>query len=1356
MMINTEKMPASFNHTLSASAQLSPLQRAYFVGQQPSFDLHVHPHLYLEFDLDECDSQALTQALNILIARHEILRAVVLPTGEIYVVEDTINYQIPEQNLCHLNGEETTQKLAEIRQTFYRADLQSDTPPNIEVQITRLPNFTRVHINIDLLFLDGTSVRMVLHELSEIYTNPNCCLPKISFDLCGYDAYIQQKRATERYQRAKNYWFERLKTLPEGPTFPLVSQLNSARRSQLIRRKHVLSAQQWEIICQRAKTKEISPTTLLLTAYSLIIAYWSKTQHYSLTMMVQNRDREFADLSRVLGNFASTILVEVDFREAKSFQQHSQEIHRQVFRDLARSMICGLDVLQERNRQDGAAFHAASPVAFVSMLAEPGQPIPSGIFQLEGEKVAFCGLETPQVIVDHQAISRPDGGVSLIWDTMDSAFETGVLDDMFNAYVSLVSSFAENDTVWNQSYFDFRSQEQQQNHTEYNQVSAPLLSDYCLHEYLYEQAEKLPNKPLIIDSRRTITYAEALALSNQIAWTLRQQYQVQPNELIAIYAAKGWEQIIAAQAILAAGAAYVPIDPAFPENRKLNVLQRCGCRIVLTSQAHLNDDCLGNLTKIAVDCSENLVAEFSNLPRIQSSDDLAYVIFTSGSTGQPKGVMLNHLGPVNTIEDINRRFKITADDVIFGISELSFDLSVYDIFGSIAAGATLVLPPVGANREPALCTQLCEKYGVTVWNSVPALAHLLVEYLERNRVYNSLSIRLVMMSGDWIPVQLPDKLKQILAAKVVSLGGATEASIWSIYYEIDGVDSTWTSIPYGYPLSNQSFYVLDERLQPRPDNIPGELYIGGVGVAEGYWQDSEKTTRSFITHPISQERIYRTGDWGVRRSPGYIDFLGRKDGQVKVRGHRIELGEIESVLQRHHGVANAVAKVIGERPQEAYIAAYIVAKEGETILSEELQKHATEFLPEYMIPTRFVFMNQLPLGATGKVDRKALPIPQEVQHADSSELPRTPTEQKLAILWSEVLEIDKLHREDHFFELGGNSFTAVRLTAAISDRFGVELPVTMLLQHPTLAKLAEFIDKHNKNSTLSRSHLVSIAGQETHPKVFWFHPSGGGILCYQDLGKLLSAQFQFYGVQAQSDHQYKPMNSIPEMAEVYLQEIRAIQPSAPYRLGGWSMGGVIAYEAAQQLIKQGVEVEHLVLIDSPAPRPRKQAEFKTLVSWFVSDVAEAGELFNLDCLRVNNDSEDIVLAALKEAQQRGFIPSGNLDNLRPLFDVFCANLNALHRYQALPLTVDIPCLLVMATQNIHERVANESQEIWSSLLPKHTTFSQVEGNHFSLLKSPAVSQLSKLIFNGSSNPNSFNYSTLTPLSQMKDRKKSYR
>ncbi|NJP19802.1 MAG: amino acid adenylation domain-containing protein, partial [Hydrococcus sp. CRU_1_1] len=333
---------------------------------------------------------------------------------------------------------------------------------------------------------------------------------------------------------------------------------------------------------------------------------------------------------------------------------------------------------------------------------------------------------------------------------------------------------------------------------------------------------------------------------------------------------KGWEQVVATLAILTAGAAYVPIDPQLPKTRIEHLLDRSQVEIVLT-QSHLIENlALGNLTAIAVDRNldytdnhNQLFEWLDNFTPLQQPEDLAYVIYTSGSTGTPKGVAIDHRGAVNTILDINRRFNLTQQDRILALSSLSFDLSVYDIFGTLAAGGTIVIPEADQAKDPAHWAELIQQHRVTLWNSVPALMQLLCGYLTSGHSFPEQHLRLALLSGDWIPPTLPS-LIQTIAPKIeiISLGGATEASIWSIYYPIQTTDKNAKTIPYGYPLSNQRWYVLDEKLQPRPVWVTGQLYIGGIGLAQGYWRDRHKSEASFIIHPDTGERLYRTGDLG--------------------------------------------------------------------------------------------------------------------------------------------------------------------------------------------------------------------------------------------------------------------------------------------------------------------------------------------------------------------------------------------------------------------------------------------------------------------------------------------------------------
>jgi amino acid adenylation domain-containing protein len=475
------------------------------------------------------------------------------------------------------------------------------------------------------------------------------------------------------------------------------------------------------------------------------------------------------------------------------------------------------------------------------------------------------------------------------------------------------------------------------------------------------------------------------------------------------------------------------------------------------------------------------------LDPVQRTTDLAYVIFTSGSTGTPKGVMIDHRGAVNTILDVNRTWNVGPDDRVLALSSLSFDLSVWDIFGMLAAGGAIVLPRADAQREPLHWLERIRDEKVTVWNTVPALLRMLVEVLEVHardtrdvRDGFESPLRLALLSGDWIPLDLPDRVRALAPrTQLVSLGGATEASIWSIAFPIGRIDPAWKSIPYGRPMANQTFHVLDDRMAPRPDWVPGHLYIGGVGLAKGYWRDPEKTAASFGQHPDTGERLYRTGDLGRALPDGTIELLGREDFQVKIQGYRIELGEIEAALAEHPGVRAAVAAAAGERMGTRRLIAYVVPAGPWDGLADILREHLRAKLPEYMIPAVFVPLDALPLGPNGKLDRRALPEPEAALGRGDRQPPQAGTEETLAAIWAEVLRrpAGRIGRGDNFFELGGDSLLATQIMARVREVFGLELPLRTFFETLTLEAQAAAIDRNRPQGDSEEVKLAKLVEQ---------------------------------------------------------------------------------------------------------------------------------------------------------------------------------------------------------------------------------------------------------------------------------------
>jgi acyl-coenzyme A synthetase/AMP-(fatty) acid ligase/acyl carrier protein len=432
--------------------------------------------------------------------------------------------------------------------------------------------------------------------------------------------------------------------------------------------------------------------------------------------------------------------------------------------------------------------------------------------------------------------------------------------------------------------------------------------------------------------------------------------------------------------------------------------------------------------------------------------------------------MIDHRGAVNTILDINSRYGVAAGDRVFALSSLGFDLSVYDIFGPLAVGGAIVMPAAEEALDPAHWIDIVIRERVTIWNSVPALMKLFVEYAGSRPDLAGNNLRLALLSGDWIPLTLPDQIRALAPkAEVISLGGATEASIWSILFPIRNVDPAWKSIPYGRAMVNQSFLVLDKALDDCPVGVIGELYIGGIGLCKGYWNNPQITQASFVTHPPTGARLYRTGDLGRWLPDGNIEFLGREDFQVKIQGLRIELGEIEAILLQHPAVNAAVVTARGERDGPKRLIGYIVPR-GRPPAENELRNFLLTKLPDYMVPLAFVPLDALPLTPNGKIDRSALPEPDLIATEATSVAPRNELETSLVKIWQEVFGIERIGVTDDFFDLGGHSLLGMQILSRIARTFGRKLPFSAILQSRNIEKLAAIIRDSGSAPAVSPPH----------------------------------------------------------------------------------------------------------------------------------------------------------------------------------------------------------------------------------------------------------------------------------------------
>lgn len=903
---------------------LNQIQHAYWLGRSGGFALgNTGCHFYAEFEGKGLDVEQMSAAWQKLVLRHGMLRSVVQADGQQRVLETVPVFTIPLENLSHMHRNERDAHLSTTRSVMSHRVYEPAQWPMFDIRAHQLQDeVIRLHFSIDLLIADVWSMLVLLKEWELLYRTPSVTLPALELSFRDCLLAEQETHQGKAYQDSFAYWRARSADLPGGPKLPLAINPERIDKPMFARREMVLSAPLWSALKARASSLSITPSMLLCSAYAEVLGAWSKDSRFSLTLTLFNRPPRHAQIDNVVGDFTSVLLLEVDGRGNDSFAARTERLQRQFHQDLAHSAVSGVEVLRMANA--GGSMSTSMPVVFTSALGGEDRTGSDsvGMVPWPGKRV-YSISQTPQVWLDHQ-VMEINGDLMLSWDAVEAIFPAGVLDDMFQAYSQLLHELATEDAAWHRARPKLVPAAHLELVRQANDVFAPAPSG-LLHEPFITMAMERGDAPAVISSRQCLSHKQLYQASNRIAHRLR-SLGAEPNTLVAVVMEKGCEQIAAVMGILQSGAAYLPIDPALPKDRIWTILDLADAKLVLTQSWVQDAQEWPPQVKVISLERDDLSMESSHQPDlVQQPSDLAYVIFTSGSTGTPKGVMIDHAGALNTVIDINQRFGVTAADKVLAVSSLSFDLSVYDIFGILGAGGAMVIPDAVKHNDPQHWAEMMDKHHVSVWNSAPALMENLLEYSTSAQNVGLNDIRLAMMSGDWIPLHVPTQLKRVLSdVEVVSLGGATEASIWSIFHVVDEVNPEWRSIPYGKPLTNQTFYVLDEQFQPRPLWVTGQLYIGGIGLAKGYWKNHERTQASFVTHPVTGETLYKTGDLGRLMPNGEIEFLGREDFQVKIQGYRIELGEIESTLNRHPAIMGSVVNAWTDPAGAKHLVAYVL------------------------------------------------------------------------------------------------------------------------------------------------------------------------------------------------------------------------------------------------------------------------------------------------------------------------------------------------------------------------------------------------------------------------------------------------
>jgi len=1161
---------------------LSPTQQGMLFHCLESSDSDMYfNQVCCEFDAT-LNIQALEQAWQKLLNRHSILRTAFVWEDldePLQVVCRNIKLPLRQEDWRTMTGPEQQPRF----ESFLLADrlrgFNLSEAPLMRIAVIRVAddrfNFIWSHHH---LLLDGWSVPTLLKELFDVYAalhqGRELELPPAP----SYAEYIDWLNRRDLSQ-AEDFWRQTLK----GFAAPTPLRIDKARPDISIRETdydHLttqLSKAETARLLTMSRQHRLTLNTLVQGAWALLLSRYSGDDDIVFGTTFSGRPLDLPGAETMIGLFINLLPVRAQVNPEELLipwlsrlqdrlvgmqqWQFSPLVRIQEWSEVARRTALFETVLGFENSpvvNPGRGRYDDNPMAGIRTMERTNYPLTLKAFP--GSELGF------EVLYDCVRFAK--NTIVRLLDHLRTLLDSMATDpDQRLGDISLLTGA-----------------ERHQLLSQWNDTGADYPQRALVHELFEAQARNSPDAVALEFQDRQLTFAELNARANQLARYLIEN-GVGPDVKVGICMERSLEMVVGIVATIKAGGAYMPLDPAFPGDRLAFILRDTSAPVVLT-QSHL----LGALRDhsahcLCLDSDWERVEKYSGADSRVAVEDanLAYVIYTSGSTGLPKGVMSTHAGLRNRLLWMQETYNLTPSDRVLQKTPYSFDVSVWEFLWPLMTGARLVVAEPDGHQDAAYLINLISKREITTLHFVPSMLRAI---LEQEGLESLTSLRQVICSGEALSFELQEKFFGRLDIDLHNLYGPTEASIDVTYHNCrDGAKEG--VVPIGRPIANTRIHILSKQLQPAPVIVPGELHIGGIGLARGYINRPDLTAEKFIPDALGKEpgaRLYKTGDLTRWLEDGNIEYLGRMDFQVKIRGFRIELGEIEAVLGQHPGIKEAIVVAREDRLGDKRLIAYVVADRQAELSANELRGFVQEKLPGYMVPSAVVTLDALPVTTSGKLDRKALPLPEQPRTEKSTGYvaPRTLYEEALAKMWGELLGVAGIGIHDNFFDLGGHSITAVRLLAQIQKRFGQELPLNSLMRASTIEAMAGLISQ--QTGSLDWSPIVEIQTQGSGYPFFCVHPAGGNVLRYRHLARYLGSDQPFYGLEAPGladDRNHYVL--IENLASYYIEHIKKIQPEGPYFLGGHSFGGFVAFEMSQQLQRRGEPIGLLALIDTPSP-----------------------------------------------------------------------------------------------------------------------------------------------------------------------------
>ena len=1021
---------------------LAPIQHALWVGRNDDQQLGgVAAHLYVEFDGAGVDPERLRHAAARLARRHPMLRVEILPDGTQRVGERSLPVTVFD--LRDLDLAAAQRRLDEIRDAKSHQMLVDEV---LELSLSLLPDgSTRLHVDLDMQAADAVSYRNFMSDLAVFYNGGT--LPELGYTYRQYRAQVAADNAQSEADR--RWWAERIPELPEGPALPLVPRDEQADPRRGTRRWHIFDVETRDALFAAAHRRGITPAMAVAASYAGTLAHWSTNRRFLLNLPMFGREQFHTDVDKLVGDFTSSLMLDVDLTDAATPAARARVLQHALHASAAHSHYSGLSVLRDLTRHHGTPVLA--PIVYTSALGL-GDLFAGEVTEQFGKPV-WTISQGPQVLIDAQATPVAEG-LMINWDVREDAFRPGVADAMFAHHLAELERLADDETAWETADQPAVTPEQQTARDAVNAVQAPRSGD-ALHDGFFQRAQLRPDSPAVYSSAGDLTYGQLREQVLEVAAGLTVA-GVRPGDTVAVMGPKGAEQVTALLAILAAGAVYVPVGIDHPDERAERMLAGAGVRMALVC----GDEPPTGLPALTVAEARRVGRHEAGFqPGPAQPDDLAYILFTSGSTGEPKGVEMTHSAAMNTVEFINAHFEIGPQDRCLALSTLECDLSVLDVFAMLRAGGSLVVVDEAHRRDPDTWARLIEAHRVTVLHFMPGWLEMLVE------VAGDLSsVRVVPTGGDWVRPQMVRELRERAPhMRFAGLGGATETATHNTICDVREIPADWSSVPLGVPLPNNECRVVGPGGQDCPDWVPGELWVGGRGIARGYSGRPDLTAERFVEH--GGRRWYRTGDLVRYRPGGVIEFVGRTDHRIKISGYRVELGEVESALRRIDGVDSAVAAVVPTDGRDVLAALVCAAAEPGQIADK-----LADLVPPHMVPQIIVCAPRIPFTVGGKIDRAA--VARELRNADvlatvaGYRAPATPLESALSSIVGEVLGRESIGADDDFFSVGGDSVLATQVVARI--RTWLDTPSVMvadIFATRTVSALAARMSANEPNSS---------------------------------------------------------------------------------------------------------------------------------------------------------------------------------------------------------------------------------------------------------------------------------------------------